>query len=89
MGRAGAAAAVGALAIVGGAQPGRTQPTRPLRLQVPPVDFRTPPDNNPGLATAPDRGSEGCVPEWPCRLRLFGIIERNGGVGLKGTALNW
>ncbi|HEY3911001.1 MAG TPA: hypothetical protein VGM07_14065 [Stellaceae bacterium] len=88
MGR-GWAAAGAALLAAANALPAQAQPTRPLRLQVPPVDFRTPPDNNPGLGTAPDHRSEGCMPEWPCRLRLFGVIERNGGVGLRGTALNW
>ena len=86
--RAWAAAAV-TLAVIAWEPSGRAQPTRPLRLQVPPVDLRTPPDHNPGLGTAPDHRSEGCMPQWPCRLRLFGVIERNGGVGLKGTALSW
>jgi hypothetical protein len=30
-----------------------------------------------------------CMPAWPCRLRLFGVIEKDGGIGLKGTALTW
>jgi hypothetical protein len=65
-----------------------------LRLQVPPVDLTTPPDNDPQrLANGPDRfGGEDCAPAWPCRLRLFGTlgaIDRYGGVGLKGTALFW
>ncbi|MGH7045306.1 MAG: hypothetical protein ACREE2_02810 [Stellaceae bacterium] len=57
---------------------------------MPPVDLTTPPNNDPGLATAPDRaGRDDCEPTWPCRLRLFGVIQKNGGVGLKGTALTW
>jgi hypothetical protein len=57
-------------------------------LQPPPADFAVPPAANPRLPAEPDR-KNGCAPAWPCRLRLFGIIEKNGGVGLKGTALTW
>jgi hypothetical protein len=61
---------------------------RPLILEPPPSGFGTAPAAGPRLAARPDH-SGACAPAWPCRLRLFGTIERNGGVGLKGTALSW
>jgi len=94
MRRARAAAAVLALVVATGPPSARAQPTRPLRLQLPPVDLTTPPDNDPQrLANGPDRfRDENCAPAWPCRLRLFGtlgVIDKYGGIGLKGTALTW
>jgi hypothetical protein len=59
-----------------------------LELQPPAADFAAPPANQPRLSARPDPNAN-CAPAWPCRLRLFGIIEKNGGVGLKGTALTW
>ena len=58
-----------------------------LVLQPPPADigavpvFGRPPDQ-PGQAA-------GCAPAWPCRLRLFGVIEKSGGIGLKAPILTW
>jgi hypothetical protein len=56
-----------------------------------------PPDARPQAAASPALGQRldrpgrdaGCAPAWPCRLRLFGVIEKYGGVGLKATALTW
>jgi hypothetical protein len=63
---------------------------RPLILQSPPADIAVPPDYDPRPAADRFGGMrDGCDPPWPCRLRLFGVIDRNGGVGLKGTALTW
>jgi hypothetical protein len=31
----------------------------------------------------------GCAPAAACRLRLFGAIEKNGAVMLRGTAFSW
>ncbi len=92
MGRGWPAAAI-AVALVACLPTARAQSTRPLRLQLPPVDLTTPPDNDPQRAATPDRARpDDCVPAWPCRLRLFGAlgaIDKNGGIGLKGTALFW
>ena len=58
-----------------------------LVLLPPPADigavpvFGRPPDQ-PGQAA-------GCAPAWPCRLRLFGVIEKSGGIGLKAPVLTW
>lgn len=61
-----------------------------LNLQPPPAAIGIPPGRDGRLSTddalAP---GEACAPAWPCRLRLFGVIQKNGGVGLKADALNW
>jgi hypothetical protein len=63
---------------------------QPLMLQSPPADIAMPPGYDPRLAVDRFGGTgDGCDPAWPCRLRLFGVIDKNGGVGLKGTALTW
>jgi hypothetical protein len=69
--------------------PGAAAP-RPLILQPPPADIARPPGDGPLLAADRFGGArDGCNPAWPCRLQLFGVIARNGGFGLKGTALTW
>ncbi len=60
----------------------------PLVLQLPPANLGTLPATSPKLQARPDQ-NRGCARQWPCRLQLFGIIQKNGGVGLKGTALTW
>jgi hypothetical protein len=63
---------------------------QPLMLQPPPADIAAPSGYDPRLASDRFGGTrDGCDPAWPCRLQLFGVIDRNGGVGLKGTALTW
>src|SRR5271169_6484513 len=63
---------------------------RPLILQSPPADIAAPSGYNPRLGADRLSGThDGCEPGWRCRLQLFGVIDRNGGVGLKGTALTW
>jgi hypothetical protein len=94
---AAAAAALLAAACALPAQAQQTMPAsgapaagRPLMLQAPPSDIGTPPNDDPRVAADPDEGKrEGCIPAWPCRVQLFGVIERNGGIGLKGIALTW
>jgi hypothetical protein len=55
-----------------------------------PADIARPPSADPWVAVDPDRaGGGGCAPAWPCRLQLFGVIQKNGGVGLKGVVLTW
>jgi hypothetical protein len=97
MGRGWPAAAI-ALALVAGLPSACltsawAQPAQWLRLQPPPVDLTTPPDNDPQRLATPDRAApDDCAPAWPCRLRLFGTlgaIDKYGGVGLKGPALTW
>ncbi len=92
--------AVGAAFVAGGwAQPAPARQIMPNwgdLVLPPPIDPTAPPeslvmpDHRLPLAADPDRdGRQGCAPAWPCRLRLFGVIDKNGGVGLEGTALTW
>jgi hypothetical protein len=60
----------------------------PLVLQLPPANLGTLPATIPRFQTRPDQNTN-CAPQWPCRLQLFGIIQKNGGIGLKRTALTW
>jgi hypothetical protein len=71
------------------AAPGERQavPQRPLILQPPAPDFSSP-GPNPRPASAARKDGE-CAPAWPCRLRLFGVIDKTGGVGLKAPVLSW
>src|SRR5271169_213423 len=70
--------------------PGAAAVQWPLMLQSPPADIAARPGYEPLLAAEPSSGTrDGCDPAWPCRLQLFGVIEKNGGIGLKGTALTW
>jgi hypothetical protein len=95
----GRAAAVAALVAVAAsvlpaaaqqAAPGSPAVPRLLNLQPPPADIVPPPNRAVGTTGDRDRAAgEDCAPAWPCRLQLFGIIQRNGGVGLKGSALTW
>jgi hypothetical protein len=39
------------------------------------------------LAKSEDDAS--CAAGLPCRLQLFGVIQNNGAVELKGTAFTW
>jgi hypothetical protein len=69
--------------------PGGARPAgRQLVLQPPPADFGSPPISDPRLTAGPEPKGD-CAPAWRCRLRLFGVIGKNGGVGLKGAALTW
>jgi hypothetical protein len=98
---AGIRAAVAAALIAGAAwvapaaapQAGSASPAvpRPLNLQPPAAaEIGQPPNREPWVSADRDQAAgEGCAPAWPCRLRLFGVIQRNGGVGLKADALNW
>jgi hypothetical protein len=74
-----AAAQEAKLGGVASAPPGRLILQLPVEVGVLPVDPRP---------RRPEKDSE-CAPAWPCRLRLFGVIEKDGGIGLKGTALTW
>jgi len=89
--------ALAAVLLAAGALPAEAQQAapasgslRPLNLQPPPPDIGIPPSREAGVSADRDQGQrETCAPAWPCRLQLFGVIQRNGGVGLKGTALSW
>ena len=72
------------------AVPGDRQavPQQLLKLQPPAPDFAASPARSPGVARGAGEKSE-CAPAWPCRLRLFGVIDKTGGVGLKGPVLSW
>jgi hypothetical protein len=94
MRRSSLAAAISLALVVCAPPAARAQPDQQLRLQLPPIDLTTPPDNDPQrFLNGPDHfGNENCAPAWPCRLRLFGtlgVVDKYGGVGLKGTALFW
>jgi hypothetical protein len=62
---------------------------RPLDSTAPPEGLALPERWPPLAADRDPGGRQGCAPAWPCRLRLFGVIDKNGGVGLEGTALTW
>jgi hypothetical protein len=66
---------------------GRAAAPHPLNLQ-PPAPDPPPAVGAPRLVPGSPEAQD-CVPAWPCRLRLFGEIEKYGGVGLKATALTW
>jgi hypothetical protein len=72
------------------APPGDRQAVRqkPLILQPPAPDFTSLPMLNQRPASGVQKDSE-CAPVWPCRLRLFGVIDKTGGVGLKGLVFTW
>ncbi len=62
---------------------------QPLDPTAPPEGLVMP-DRRLPFPADPDRdGRRGCMPAWPCRLQLFGVIDKNGGVGLKGAVLTW
>jgi hypothetical protein len=67
---------------------GRAAAPHPLNLQPPPAPDPRPAAGAPRLAPGSPEAQD-CVPAWPCRFRLFGEIEKYGGVGLKATALTW
>ena len=62
---------------------------QPADPTAPPEGLGMPDHRLPFPADADRDGRRGCMPAWPCRLQLFGVIDKNGGVGLKGTALTW
>jgi hypothetical protein len=47
------------------------------------------PVNGDAQFEAKGERAQSCAPAWTCRVQLFGAIQRNGGVGLKGTAFTW
>jgi len=64
--------------------------SRPLSLTLPSYLPETgePVIGDPQFAAKGER-AQSCAPAWTCRVQLFGTIQRNGGVGLKGTAFTW
>jgi hypothetical protein len=62
----------------------------PLLLTLPPYPPETgePVIGDPQFAPKGER-AQSCEPAWTCRVQLFGAIQKNGGVGLKGTAFTW
>jgi len=64
--------------------------SRPLSLTLPsyPTETGEPVIGDPQFAPKGER-EQNCSPAWTCRVQLFGTIQRNGGVGLKGTAFTW
>ena len=64
--------------------------SRPLLLTFPPYPPETgkPVIGDPQFAPKDER-EQSCSPAWTCRVQLFGTIQHNGGVGLKGTAFTW
>jgi hypothetical protein len=63
---------------------------RLLSLTLPsyPTETGEPVIGDPQLAPKGER-EQNCSPAWTCRVQLFGTIQHNGGVGLKGTAFTW
>ena len=85
------AAGYGLPAEAGQGLPASGAPAAQWPLVLPsPAGIARPPGADPWVAVDPDKaGGGGCAPAWPCRLQLFGVIQKNGGVGLKGVALTW
>jgi len=64
--------------------------SRPLSLTLPPFPAETgEPVMGDGQFAPRGEREQNCAPAWTCRMQLFGTIQRNGGVGLKGTAFTW
>lgn len=64
--------------------------TAPLMLLPRPTDAGKPIVLDPALAAEADRAWRlGCAPPPSCRVRLLGVIERNGAVALEATAFKW
>lgn len=61
-----------------------------LSLVLPPypADTARPPIQDPQFAPNGER-ERNCKPAWTCRIQLFGAVQKNGAVGLKGTAFTW
>jgi hypothetical protein len=62
----------------------------PLMLLPRPTDAGKPIVYGPAFAAEADRAWRlGCAPAPSCRVRLLGVIERNGAVALEATAFKW
>lgn len=64
--------------------------TAPLMLLPRPTDAGKPIVYGPAFAAEADRAWRlGCAPPPSCRVRLLGVIEKNGAVALEATAFKW
>ena len=72
------------------AQQPASSASRPLSLTLPsyPPETGKPIIGDTQFAPKAEH-EQNCAPAWTCRVQLFGTIQRNGGVGLKGTAFTW
>lgn len=62
----------------------------PLSLLPRPAETGKPIIYDPQYVAKADRERLlGCTPALMCRMQLLGVIEKNGAVELKGTALTW
>jgi hypothetical protein len=80
------AAAIGALPAA--AQQAVSSAPMTLALPPHPTDTGKPVIHDPPF-TAKSDDDTGCAPGFSCRLRLLGVIQNNGAVELRGTALTW
>ena len=80
------AAAIGALPAA--AQQAVSSAPMTLALPPHPTDTGKPVIYDPPF-TAKSDDDTGCAPGFSCRLRLLGVIQNNGAVELRGTALTW
>ena len=73
----------------------QTPAAGPLILAMPPAPGLTaaaPPHREPVLGQPPagvDVPAIDCGRDLPCRVRLRGVLGRNGGFVVEGTALTW
>ena len=90
----GIAAAFAAAALPAAAQQALPAPdsrpvTAPLMLLPQPTEIGEPVIAGPQASAEADRERRlGCATQ-PCRLRLVGVLDKNGGVALQATAFTW
>ncbi|HEY1261583.1 MAG TPA: hypothetical protein VGF34_20225 [Stellaceae bacterium] len=64
--------------------------TAPLMLLPHPTEAGKPVVYDPLFAAEADRAWRlGCAPAPSCRVRLLGVVEKNGAVALETTAFTW
>ena len=80
--------AAGTYAIPAGAQQAVSAGPATLTLPPQPTDAGKPVIYDPQFV-AKSEDDSGCAVGSPCRLRLFGVIQNNGAVELRGTVFTW
>jgi hypothetical protein len=83
--------AVGFVAAIAATTPATAQEAAAPWLALPrPADTGKPVIYDPQFVVNGERDSRsGCSPGLQCRLRLLGVIQKNGGVELRATAFTW
>jgi hypothetical protein len=88
--------AAAAIFLLGGAMQAAAQQAEPSLGPMPLTPLPRPTETGKPLIFDPQAAAKadhdrtaGCAPGWSCRVRLLGVIEKNGAVELKGTAFSW